>query len=328
MYSGTIICINWSQNRQNVHLLNEFVIKHSPHSRISRLECAKRMPIYIAAHFLYNVISVQLSVAPVDSPCAMNERKRCLKKVVGGFILFFALFSLVFFGTKSYFFSIGYAQPVYKDDRGVLYVSRVEGKKFQILNAQGAWEDSFLAGVNIGLGVPGSFPGEFAIGQETYFDWFTQIADMGSNVIRVYTPQTPDFYQALYEYNRLAGTPLYLLQGVYMDESDVLRYSDVFAPESIAIRAMRQDIVDCINMLHGNAVVGTKAGKASGVYRYDVSRYVAGWILGIECEAYLVDGTNKAHPEITSFDGDYVYVKDASPFEVFIAQMKELANSY
>lgn len=208
------------------------------------------------------------------------------------------------------------------------YIARVKGDEFQILDAQGEWQENFLAGVNIGLGVPGSFPGEYAIGYETYFEWFVQIAEMGSNIIRVYTPQTPGFYKALYEYNRLAATPLYLMQGIYMDESDVLLHSDVFAPQSIAIRDMRQDIIDCVNMLHGNAVIVKKAGKASGVYRYDVSKYVAGWILGIETEAHLVDGTNKAHPEMTSFDGKYVYAKDVSPFEVFIAQMKELAISY
>jgi hypothetical protein len=271
---------------------------------------------------------VRIQLLSSDPQWVLRERQRALKKVIGGFFAILILLLLVFLGTKSYFFSIGYAQPVFKDVRGVSYISRVEGKKFQILNAQGEWEDSFLAGVNIGLGVPGSFPGEYAIGQETYFKWFTQIANMGSNVIRVYTPQVPGFYQALYEYNRLAATPLYLLQGVYMDESDVLRYSDVFAPGSIAIRDMRQDIIDCVNMLHGNALIVKKPGKASGVYRYDVSKYVIGWILGIECEAHLVEGTNKAHPEITSFDGDYVFAKDVSPFEVFIAQMIELAISY
>ena len=251
-----------------------------------------------------------------------------MKRVAGGFIALILLLVLVFLGTKSYFFSIGYKQPIFEDERGIRYISRVVDKSFQILDAQGEWQDSFLAGVNIGLGIPGAFPGEYAISYETYFQWFTQIARLGSNTIRVYTPQTPGFYQALYEFNRLAATPLYLLQGVYMDESDVTRYSDVFAPSSIAIRDMSQDIIDCVNMLHGNAVISEKAGKASGVYRYDVSEYVIGWILGIECEAHLVEGTNLAHPEMTSFVGEYVYAKDVSPFEVFIAQMKELAISY
>ena len=251
-----------------------------------------------------------------------------MKRVIGGFLAFLLLLAAGFTGTRSYFFSIGYRQPLFRDERGISYVSRVAGETFQMLDAQGEWQDSFLAGVNIGLGVPGSFPGEYAIGYATYFDWFVRIAAMGSNTIRVYTPQAPDFYRALYEYNRVAATPLFLLQGIYMDESDVMRYSDVFAPESIAIQEMRRDIIDCINMLHGNAVITGRTGTASGVYRWDVSEYVIGWILGIECEAHLVEGTNTAHPEMTSFAGEYVYVQDASPFEVFIAQMKELAIAY
>lgn len=95
------------------------------------------------------------------------------------------------------------------------FTAKVEGKDFYVLDVSGQWKKTFLAGVDIGLGAPGSFPGEFAVGYETYFDWLTQIGDMGSNVIRVYTPQSPAFYHALYEYNRVAATPLYLMQGVY-----------------------------------------------------------------------------------------------------------------
>ncbi|MEA4997898.1 MAG: HEAT repeat domain-containing protein [Candidatus Limiplasma sp.] len=251
-----------------------------------------------------------------------------MRKVIGGFFAIILLLAGMLWVTKAYFFSIGYTQPLVVNSQGVSYSAKVEGKDYFVLDAEGRWQQTFLAGVDIGLGVPGSFPGEFAIGYDTYFDWFTQIGDLGANVIRVYTPQSPAFYHALYVYNRVAATPLYLMQGIYMDEGDVAQYGDVFAPQSITIADMRQDIVDCVNMLHGNAVVGAKPGKASGVYQYDVSQYVIGWILGIECEAYLVEGTNKAHPELTSFQGRFVYTEQASPFEVFIAQMKELTIAY
>ena len=251
-----------------------------------------------------------------------------MRKVILGFLAILAVLAGLFWITKAYFFSIGYTQPLVTDAQGNSYTAKAEGGAFYVLDAQGAWQETFLAGVDIGLGVPGAYPGEFAIGYETYFDWFTCIGKMGSNVIRVYTPQSPAFYRALYAYNRVAATPLYLMQGVYMDESDVLQYGDVFAKGSITISDMRQDIVDCVNMIHGNAVVGAKPGKASGVYQYDVSQYVIGWILGIECEAYLVNGTNAAHPDLTAYAGDYVYTENASPFEVFIAQMMDLAVSY
>ena len=251
-----------------------------------------------------------------------------VKKVIGGFLATILLLAGLLWATKAYFFSIGCVQPIMTDNYGVAYTARVDGKDFSILNTQGQWEKTFLAGVDIGLGVPGSFPGEFAISYDTYMDWFTQIGDLGSNVIRVYTPQSPAFYHALYEYNRASVAPLYLMQGVYMDESDVAKYGDLYNPQSMTIADMRQDIVDCVNMLHGNAVIGAKPGKASGLYQYDVSRYVIGWILGIECEAYLVEGTNKAHPYITDFQGKYIYTVNASPFEVFAAQMQELAIAY
>lgn len=251
-----------------------------------------------------------------------------MRKVIGGFLAVLLVLASMVWVTKLYFFSIGYAQPLVKNAQGVSYTAKVEGRDYFVLDAQGEWQKTFLVGVDIGLGAPGSFPGEFAIGYETYFDWFTQIGDMGSNVIRVYTPQAPGFYRALYEYNRVAATPLYLMQGVYMDEADVLAYGDVFAQGSITIADMRQDIVDCVNMIHGNAVIGAKPGKASGVYQYDVSQYVIGWILGIECEAYLVEGTNQAHPEMTEYIGRYVYTENASAFEIFIAQMKDLAIAY
>ncbi len=251
-----------------------------------------------------------------------------MRKVILGFFAILILLAALLGITKAYLFSVGYTQPLATDSRGVSYTAKVEGRNFYVLDAQGQWMDTFLAGVDIGLGVPGAFPGEFAIGYETYFDWLTQIGEMGSNVVRVYTPQAPAFYQALYEYNHVAATPLYLMQGVYMDEEDVTQYGDVFNPQSTTIAEMKQDIIDCVNMLHGNAVIGAKVGKASGVYRYDVSQYVIGWILGIECEAYLVSGTNDAHPEINEFQGEYVYTENASPFEVFIAQMSELAIAY
>ena len=251
-----------------------------------------------------------------------------MKKVVGGFLAILLLLVATLLGSKAYFFSIGYTQPLVTNTQGISYVSKSEGKQFYILDSEGNWKNSFLAGVDIGLGAPGSFPGEFAIDYDTYFDWLTQIGDMGSNVVRVYTPQAPAFYHALYEYNHVAATPIYLIQGIYMDEADVVQNADVYAPESVVIDDMQQDIVDCINMLHGNAVIGAKTGKASGVYQYDISKYVIGWIVGIECEAYLVEGTNNAHPEITAFDGTYLYTDNASPFEVFIAQMEDLAISY
>jgi len=66
---------------------------------------------------------------------------------------------------------------------------------FEILD--GTWKKFFLKGINIGLGLPGYFPGEFAIKRGAYLAWFDRIAALGVNSLRVYTLQPPGFYEAL-----------------------------------------------------------------------------------------------------------------------------------
>jgi tetratricopeptide (TPR) repeat protein len=57
----------------------------------------------------------------------------------------------------------------------------------------GAWKKFFVKGINIGLGLPGYFPGEYAIKRATYLTWFEQISGLGVNAVRVYTVQPPGF---------------------------------------------------------------------------------------------------------------------------------------
>ena len=197
-----------------------------------------------------------------------------------------------------------------------------------ILDNNGQWGKKFLIGVDIGSGKPGFFPGELAVTEEEYFQWFQQIADMNVNVIRIYIPQSPAFYEAFYKYNQIASTPLYLLQGVYVNEEEVAKYENVYADGSNLIGEFDQDIKDAVDMIHGNAVVELRTGKASGTYQYDVSQYVIGWILGIEWDSALVIGTNQENPDKTAYNGMYVYTTDSSPFEVFLAQSADLAVSY
>ncbi|NLM86747.1 MAG: hypothetical protein GX171_08655, partial [Clostridiales bacterium] len=54
-----------------------------------------------------------------------------MKRVIGGFLAFLLLLAAGFTGTRSYFFSIGYRQPLFRDERGISYVSRVAGETFQ-----------------------------------------------------------------------------------------------------------------------------------------------------------------------------------------------------
>ena len=48
--------------------------------------------------------------------------------------------------------------------------------------------------------------------------WFQYIQEMGANTIRVYMIQAEDFYEAFYEYNSARENPLYLIQGVWVND--------------------------------------------------------------------------------------------------------------
>ena len=188
------------------------------------------------------------------------------------------------------------------------------------------FEDIYIKGVNMGLGKPGYFPGETAVTRDEYAGWFRQIGEMHANCVRVYTVQPPGFYEALYEYNLTADRPLYLFQGTWYDEGRLAESGDAF--DETMMRYLEKDMRDLVDLIHGNATIEPVRGKASGTYRYDISPYVAGWILGIESDAAFVTMTNEAHPELTAYEGTYICADDATPFEVFWAQTGDYIVSY
>ena len=207
-------------------------------------------------------------------------------------------------------------------------VSRVEGKNFLVRNNAGVFEPFFVKGVDIGAAKPGYWPGEFGISKEDYSRWFQLIGEMNANTIRVYVPQMPAFYDALLAYNLSAEKPLYLIQGIYMNEELIVTYLDAYCNGGELVNSFYSDLKNTIDIIHGNAVVEKQPGNAGGVYTSDVSNYVIGYLPGIEFSADFVMGTNEKNPDKTSFSGTYVRTKDASPFEVFLAESQEYMISY
>jgi hypothetical protein len=204
----------------------------------------------------------------------------------------------------------------------------VEGKSFLKRSDSGAYEPFFIKGVNIGAAKPGYWPGEFGIERTDYLRWFRWIGGMNANTIRVYVAQMPAFYDALLAYNRSAAEPLYLLQGIYMNEDLIVSYSDAYCNDGELEEIFHTDLRNVIDIVHGNAEIEKLPGNAGGTYTSDVSQYVIGYLPGIEFSADFVIGTNEKNPEKTSFEGEYVYTENASPFEVFLAEAQEVMIAY
>ncbi|WP_182199347.1 hypothetical protein [Paraliobacillus salinarum] len=190
----------------------------------------------------------------------------------------------------------------------------------------GEWQDLLIKGVNMGIAKPGSFPGETAISKEEYFRWFQQIGDMNANTIRVYTLHPPAFYEALYDYNQIASEPLYIFHGVWVNEEDMLDTQNVYS--EIVVDEVKAEIKRMIDIIHGNADLPERPGHASGTYTKDVSPYVAGYIFGTEWDPYVVENTNEKNEDVDQFSATYIQTDDATPFEIWLAQMLEYTAKY
>lgn len=209
---------------------------------------------------------------------------------------------------------------------GVKYYTKLDDKYFTVYDGE-KFNKKFLKGVNIGVGKPGAFPGELAITKEEYLRWFRYIGEMNANTIRVYTIQTPEFYEALLEHNMKSENTIYVLHGVWINEEDINSKLNAFDP--IIKDTTVNEINRLIDVIHGKAEIEEKAGHASGKYTSDISPYLMGLILGIEWDPEFVNNTDKLNVGKSDFKGKYLYTSDnASPFESFLCELGDKAISY
>ena len=181
----------------------------------------------------------------------------------------------------------------------------------------------FLKGVNLGVAVPGKFPAEFSLTFDGYLKWLEQIGRMNANTVRTYTVLPPDFYKALSYYNLYhADRPVYLLQGIWATVPADEDYLD-----KDYTRNFKHEIMDVIDVIHGNAVLPEKPGKAHGIYTTDVSKYVAGFLLGREWEPRGVFKTIQKYKQ-DRYNGVFVQIHNANTMEIWLAKMLDFAATY
>ncbi len=146
------------------------------------------------------------------------------------------------------------------------------------------FENFEIKGVDLGSGIPGEWTTDYAIDKDTYLRWFKQIQEMGTNTIRVYSVQSDVFYNAYYEYNINSDKPLYLLQGVAVNDYIQNSHRDAYD------REFRDEFLyNCrvaVDVIHGNKKIslGRRAISGSGNYNKDVSQWTIGYIFGIDWE--------------------------------------------
>lgn len=212
-----------------------------------------------------------------------------------------------------------------KSINGITLPAQTGKKYLQLFDKSNKPHDVLLKGVNIGMAKPGTFPGESSITKKEYLRWFKQIGAMNANVIRIYTIQPPAFYKAIADYNSKAKHPLYIFHGIWVNEEKMTSLGDVFDKD--LTDEFVKHIQNTIDIVHGNANIPKKKGHASGKYNIDISKYVIGWVLGIEWDPTVVQRTNEQNKGMANFEGHFFRTVNSRPFEIWLAKaMNETAT--
>lgn len=187
----------------------------------------------------------------------------------------------------------------------------------------GRWKRFFVKGINLGLGLPGYFPGEYPIVGKTYRTWFRQMEELGINALRIYAVHPPSFYEALAEHNK-AGGRLFLFQGIWLEAPDEGDFRGAQFMEYV-----RRQIREAVDAVCGTADFPERPGLPHGAYRHDVSPYTAAFVVGREWESCAVRAFNDAQGRRTSSRrGDFLEIADGSPFEVWAMECCDFLQQY
>jgi len=190
----------------------------------------------------------------------------------------------------------------------------IKGDQFAIWNGFN-YVPIFIKGINLGISVPGTQPGQLAATTEDYRRWFELIKEAGYNTIRLYTMHFPRFYDELRSYNlENPQNPLLVLHGVWLEENEVA--VDLFEQTAF----FDNEIREVVAAVHGNISIAQRFGKAYGEFTSDISPWVIGYLPGREIYPGEVSLTNAAHPGETSYSGTYFQLPAGDPVEVWLAQ--------
>lgn len=215
------------------------------------------------------------------------------------------------------------------------YRFRAHGAQLEIAKDKGAFRGFWLAGIQFGLVLPGTSPGEHLATRPLIDRWLAAAAELGVNTVEVDTIQTPAFYRALRAWNlHHQDRPLFLLQGVGMlepaDKAELEGTGDYLHPEVLAWGRDEADKV--VDVVHGRRTIPEPTpqqpigyGRAFGVFDADVSPWLVGFAVGHDLEPGTAALSLAKHPDpaLAEFAGAYVGAHGGTALEAVLAALAD-----
>lgn len=241
---------------------------------------------------------------------AKKQRKIIKWLIIASIVIFFGLL-------------IDFVIYRYSHNRSAVF--KVDGDDFQISRGSG-WQDFIIKGTDTDAGNTGIFSGETRLSRREYSRLFTDFAASGINVIRVYTVLSPEFYKAFFEYNLLTDKPLFLLQGIRLRGRNGETYGHAY--DDRLNSDFLEEIRRTIDVIHGKAITRHPLGSDPESYTLNIAPYLMGYILCLETDKDFMKTTNTINPNVSGFEGDFLYTVNANPFEAWMAAISNYTVSY
>ena len=181
-----------------------------------------------------------------------------------------------------------------------------------------------IKGVNLTSSIPENYDTDYAISYDTYMRWFKQIKEMGANTIRISTIFNDQFYNAFYDYNKDNPTPLYLIQGIGLDEYTLLSHYDGYDDNYYG--KLLEKGKSAIDIIHGRKKM--YIGKdGQGVYKKDISNWVLSYIVGSSWYDTTIAYTNNKYND--KYEGEYLKTKEnATAYETMLTKVMDKMLTY
>lgn len=196
---------------------------------------------------------------------------------------------------------------------------RISYNSFEVYS-EGKWQPFTVKGFNVNAEAPGDAKYKYSNDVSMFKKLIGEAANMGANTLRAYDLYSPEFYRALFEYNSdKNNTPIYLVQTIKtptnVDKSSIADCLDL----------LDKNIEAVINAVHGTGEIDSFGERNGGVYRFDLSPYLLGYIVDTDLTVAQQNALQKSG--LSAYSGTYFESK-ANGMEALYAQLCDYAMKY